>query len=358
MNRYTLTALGITVCLGVACSSSSDDHGPSLGGGGASSRSGAGGRSPVGDSGASGTTDGGSAGETSEGGAAGAAGSVGSAAGAGGEGGLEQGTIIPVTPGACSEAAAWEGGTPLDGISTAADEELLAITADELDILFLRDGSALRAHRELASAPFGPADALTIPDGYDVDAGVALSADGKTMVLLSTSGQSFAAFTRPSRSAPFADTGDSSAFTGINQRAVQTMQHYAAPVLAPDGKRFIFAAFTPEPSAGFPNGFEGLSVVYESLWTETGWVMPESISQNLFDGTTAARALPSGLSSDSRTLFYVDEGSGKQVARFRDRPDAPLYTVVDLDGLTRAAPDAKCDKLYYSSGGDILVAVH
>jgi hypothetical protein len=356
MNRYSLTALGIALCLGVACSSDSDDHAPGIANGGASSRSGAGGRSPVGDSGAGGTTDGGSAGQAEEGGAAGAAGSAGSTAGAGGEGGLEQGTIIPVTPGACSEAAAWASATPLEGISTAADEQLLTITADELDILFLRDGIAMRAHRDLASAAFGQADTLTIPDGYGVDAGAALSADGKTMVLLATTNQSFAAFTRPSRSAAFSDEGDTSAFTGINQRAVQTMQHYAAPVLAPDGKTFVFAAFTPEPSSGFPSGFEGISVVYESLFTTTGFAMPESISQNLFDGTSAARALPSGLSSDSRSLFYVDESSGKQLARFRDRPDAPLYTEVDLDQRTRAVPNAKCDRLYYSSGGDVLVA--
>jgi hypothetical protein len=361
MNRYTLTALGVAVCFGVACSSDSDDHAPALGSGGGSSRSGAGGRAPVGDSGAGGTTEttAGSAGETEQGGAAGEAGAAGapsSAAGAGGEGGVEEGTIVPVTPGACSETAVWANATTLEGISTAADEQLLAITADELDILFLRDGSPMRAHRELASATFGAGDALTIPDGYGVDAGAALSADGKTLVLLATTGQSFAAFTRASRSEAFGDTADATAFTGINQRALQTMQHYAAPVLAPDGKRFVFAAFTPEPAAGFPSGFEGISVVYESLWTTNGWAMPDSVSQNLFDGTSAARALPSALSSDSRALFYVDEGSGKQVVRFRDRPDAPLYTLAPLDERTRAVPDAKCGRLYYSSGGDVLIA--
>jgi hypothetical protein len=269
---------------------------------------------------------------------------------------LEQGTIIPVTPGACSEAAAWASGTPLEGISTAADEQLLAITADQLDILFLRDDSAMRAHRDLASAAFGEALTLTIPTGYGVEAGVALSADGKTMVLLATDEQSFAAFTRTSRSADFAATPDATAFTGINQRALQTMERYAAPVLASDGKTFVFAAFTPEPATGFPSGFDGISVVYQSVWSATSWAMPDSISQNLFDGTSAARALPSGLSSDSRTLFYLDEASGKQMARFRDRPDAPLYTVVDLDERLGAVPDVECKRLYYSSGGDVLVA--
>ena len=357
MNRHTLTALGIILTLAQACSSDSDDYAPALADGGASSRSGAGGRSSVGKSGSGALAEGGSAGE-SESGAGGGAGSAGATAesGRGGEGGLEEGTVIPVPPGACSETEAWPNGTPLVSISTAADEQLLAITSDELDILFTRDQSPMRAHRDVASAAFDPAVALTIADGYGVTAGVALSADGKTMVLLAAGEQAFAAFTRTSRSAEFDTSADSAAFDGINQRAQQTMQHYAAPVLSPDGKTFVFAAFTPEPEAGFPSGVLGVSLVYQSVWTGTAWAMPESISQDLFDGTTAARSLPSGLASDSRTLFYVDEGSGKQMARFRDRPDAPLYTVVDLDQRTRAVPNAECDRLYYSSGGEVLVS--
>jgi hypothetical protein len=357
MKRATVVGLSVAVCLGVACSSNSDDHAPPLADGGASSRSGAGGRSSVGKSGAGGSTDGGSAGELEEGGSGGAAGSAANAAGAGGEAGLEQGMVTPITPAACSSSGNWGSATPLSGISSAAaSEQLLAITPDELDIVFLRDGSPLRAHRELFSAAFGQAEALEVPDGYGIDAGVALSADGKTLVLLATTGQSFAAFTRAARSEAFSAGRDASAFTGINQRALQTMQHYAAPVLASDGKSFVFAAFTPEPAAGFPSGFAGISVVYESVWTETGWAMPLSISENLFDGTSATRALPSALSSDSRTLFYFDEASGKQMARFRDRSDAPLYTVLDLDTKTAAVPNAKCDRLYYSSAGNVWVA--
>ena len=348
MNRstlaLTLTVLGITLGLSAACGSNSDDRAPPLAGAGAG---GTGGRAPGGESGAGGRDDGGSAGETGDGGTAGQAGAAGSEGGEGGEGGaFEEGTIIPVSPGTCSQTATWPSATPLEGISTDANEQLLAITPDELDILFLRDGSAMFAHRDLADVAFDSPAAMAIPDGYGVEAGAALGADGKTLVLLATGGQSFAAFTRASRGDSFVGTPDDTAFIGINQRAIQTMQRYAAPVLAPDGKTFAFAAFTPQ---------QGASVVYESVWTVNGWAMPDSISQDLFDGTSTARALPSALSSDSRTLFYVEEGSGQQIARFRDRPDAPLYTVVDLGTRTRAIPNAECDRLYYSSGGDVLV---
>jgi hypothetical protein len=46
--------------------------------------------------------------------------------------------------------------------------------------------------------------------------------------------------------------------------------------------------------------------------------------------------------------------SSTELARFRDRPDAPLYDKVDLGALQGAVPNSKCDKLYYSSGGDVL----
>lgn len=356
MKRYLGTSLLAALFAAVACSSNSDERAPAVSDGGASSKAGAGGRSSAGKGGGSGSNFAGAAGEAEEGGSAGAAGTAAGEAGAGGEAGVwEDGTVIPIAPAACSETAAWGSATPLAGISTAADERLLTITADELDIVFVRDGVPMYAHRDSAKSTFAAGNTLAIADGYSVEAGAALSADGKTLVLLSTSGQAFAAFKRSARSAAFETIADESAFSGINQRALQTMQHYAAPVIAPDGKTFVFSAFTPEPAAGFPTGFEGVSVVYQSVWTSSGWAMPESLSQNLFDGTTAARPLPSGLSSDSRTLFYVDEGSGKQMARFRDRPDAPLYALVELEQRTWAVPDVKCDRLYYSSDGDVFI---
>lgn len=349
MNRDIIGSLAFMLFVGSACSSNSDDRALMVGDGGASSKSGAGGRSSTGKSGGGGS-DAGSAGQD-DGGSAGT-----ESAGAGGEGGASEGAIIPVTPGTCSETAVWVDAAPLPGVSTSANEQLLAISADELDILFLRDDVPMFAHRGSPSAEFDAGSTLTIADGYGVDAGAALSADGKTMVLLATTGQSFAAFTRSSRDTAFDVVPDDSAFIGLNQRAAQTMQHYAAPLLAPDGKTFVFAAFTPEPEMGMSNGFAGVSMVYESVWTPSGWAMPDSLSQNLFDGTSAARPLPTGLSSDSRTLFYLEEGSGKEMARFRDRPDAPLYTVVDLDQRLQAVPDAKCERLYHSTGGDVLVS--
>jgi WD40-like Beta Propeller Repeat len=324
-----------------ACSSGSDSHGTpiSLGGSSSSDAGSAGTRqfpnSTGGGSGGSGGDDAASAGQ------AGAA----VADGSGGEAGEQPGTIVVVTPGACSETALWMGATPLATVSSG-NESLLSITSDELDIVFLRAGAVYRAHRATPSDSFGVAALVTIPAGYDATIGAALSSDGKTLVLVSSDGQSFASLSRDSRTVDFGATADPSAFLGLNERSVQTLEHYAAPVLAPDGNSFVFSGFTP--------GDDGLAVIYESTLSAGEWNMPNNISDSIFSGMPGKRWLPTGLSSDSRTLFYFDEATSKEVARFRDRPDAPLYDSVDLGTLTGAMPNAKCDRLYYSSAGNVL----
>ena len=353
MNRHLWVVLGSMLGLGAACSSGSDLHAPAIAEGGAApdgGTSGSGGSTPNGGKG-------GSAGHKHSGGAPGEGGEAGQlGAGAPGDGGAadsQPGMVVPVPPGDCTEVADWGSATPLSGVSTTSNELLLSITADELDVVFMRGNKLLRAHRTIANTAFGTASTINVPTGYSPSAGVALSGDGKTLVLVSTTGQGFAALTRTSRTAAFSMTADPSAFSALNQRSVQTLEHYAAPVLAPNGLSFIFSAFTPEPAAGFPEGVEGVAVVYESLWSTDRWAMPDSISHDIFDGTTSSRPLPTGLSRDSRTLFYFDEGTSQELARFRDRPSAPLYSLLEVGDLPGAVPNSTCNVIYYSASGDV-----
>lgn len=364
MNRLTFAALGGSLALAAACSSGSDERAPAIGpGGGANARAGDAGAPSLGDAGSGSPESGGKpnagdeAGQGGVGDAAGASGE-GGAFGEGGAAGLEPGMVVVVPPSACSEGAKWKTPKPLPGIAGDGEERLLSITPDELDVLFVRDGSVLVAHRTKSSAAFGAATEVPIPTDYDVAAGAALSPDGKTLVVVTKAGQAFAALTRASRTSAFGAAADPSAFSSLNQRAIQTMERYAAPVLAPNGQSLVFSGFTPEPEQGFPEGVEGVARVYESHWASGSWQMPDSISDGFFDGTTAARPLPSGLSSDLRTLFYFDEGAMKQAARFRDRPDAPLNVVVDLGAREGAVPNSGCDTLYYTSAGDVVTATN
>jgi hypothetical protein len=354
MNRYAFSVLTAVLGLGAACGSQSDQHAPAVGEGGAAAVAGASGAHHGAGAGGARSGTAGEAGGGAEAAEGGAAGSAAAGPSDGGAAGLEQGMIVPVTPSVCSETVGWSGPLPLVNVSSNAVERLLSITADELDVVFLRGGTLYRAHRDAPLQTFGAATTVSVPLGYDPSAGAALNPDGKALVLVSDSGQTVAQLTRASRSVAFGTTADPTSFAAINQRALQTMEHFAAPVWAPDGKSFVLTGFTPKPAGGFPAGVQGLSVVYESAWAGDAWAAPNSISHDLFDGTTAARPLPSALSSDSRTLFYFDEATSKQVARFRDRPDAPLYTAVDLGLRAGAAPNATCDVIYYSSNGNVL----
>jgi len=206
-----------------------------------------------------------------------------------------------------------------------------------MKILITDDHAVVR--RVLREAGYG----LLVPlPGLAVD-----DADGQTLVLVTADGRAFGALARATRSDDFGLVADPTAFSALNARAAQTQEHYAQPVLAPNGKSLIFLAYTPGVATN-------PAVVYESLLSGAAWAMPNNISQYIFDGTTDKRPLPSGLSSDSRTLFYFDEASNKQMARFRDRPDAPLYTVVDLGGRMGAVPNSTCQRIYYTSTGNVL----
>jgi len=345
------TVLAAASALG-ACSSSDDSHAAPISSGGSGASGGAsatGGTHHLGGSSATGgsTPHAGNAGASANDGGAAGDGLGGAPSSEGGAAGEPQpGTVVEVPPGTCSPSAVWASPAPLNGVSTTAAEKLLSLTLDELDIAFLRDGALYSAHRTSASSNFGAGAAVTVPTGYDASLGVALSGDGLMLILISNAGTAFGSVSRATRDVDFGATVSTDAFAGLNARAVQTLEHYAAPVLSFDGKALVFSGFTP--------GADGLAVVYESTLSNGEWSMPNNLSTGTFNGTGTKRPLPTGLSSDLRTLFYFDEGSGKEFAIFRDRPDAPLYNPQDLGALANATVNTKCDHIYYTAAGDVL----
>lgn len=359
MKRRSACTLAATL-IAAACSSGTDDRAPGVGYAGESSANG----------GVAGLSHGGFAGRSQEAAAgsaadAGASGQAtraddggasgeGGLGGDGGDAGLAQGMVVPIAKSACSEAAMWGDGKAVPQVSSAANETLLSLSADELDLLFMRGQDVLLAHRARARDPFAEPTLVTIPAGYDASVGATLSSDGKSLILVASDGKTFASLSRATRTAAFDGPADTTAFSVLNQLTTQILEDYAAPVLAPNGKTLLFTAFTPKPAQGFPQGYAGTAAVYESPWSGERWERPQNVSEGLFDGTTLARPLPTGLSADSRTLFYFDEASAKEFARFRDRPDAPLTTILDLGEHAGAIPNGACDTLYYFSNGDVL----
>jgi hypothetical protein len=255
----------------------------------------------------------------------------------------------PIPPSACSETAKWSGASNIDPVSSAAPEALLSVTADELDLAFLRGTALYVAHRAQASAAFSIGSPIAIPSGWSAAQGAGLSPDGKRLVLVSDPDQrKLGELTRASRDAVFGSEVDETAFAGVNSDAIYTGKLYAYPIVSPgDGQLFF--------NSSFPMGSS--TVVVSTRSGADAWGAPVKLTTLVLDGAVNARRLPSGVSADERTLFYFNEESMLEEARFRDTSSStsPLYDMVSLGARRGATPNTACNRLYSSSTGDVVV---
>jgi hypothetical protein len=247
----------------------------------------------------------------------------------------------------CSQTATWSGATKVANLSTTADEILLSLTPDELDLAFLRSGALYVAHRADPLGNFSAGAVIAIPAGWSATQGAALSADGKRLVLVSLDQTALGEMTRLSRDAVFSGTADESAFVSVNQTSIYSGNVYAAPALSPDDEQLYLNSRSPG----------GASTVVASIRTSSGpWSPPDRVSSAL-DAAANARRLPTGVSADERTLFYFNEETMAEEARWRDEPTlaSPLYDKVDLGMRRGANPNSACDRLYSGATGDVFV---
>jgi hypothetical protein len=253
----------------------------------------------------------------------------------------------PIGPAACSETATWSGATKLAAVSTDAAESVLSVTSDELDLAFLRGTALYVAHRADKAGTFSVGAVVSIPDGWSAAQGAALSADGKRLVLTSADQTMLGEMTRTTRTASFAGVVDQTAFVAVNQTSEFSGNIFASPVLSPDDQEL----FLNSGSAGGSS-----TVVAATRSSGQPWSLPNRVISAL-DGAAGARRLPTGLSADARTLFYFNEETSREEARWRDEAklSSPLYDMVDLGTRRGAQPNAGCDHLYSDAAGDIVV---
>jgi len=332
----SLAAAVVLASLPTACSSGSDSHpppldtsagaagGPSLAGGGGGNSS----TAAAGDSNAGGT-DPGDASPSDNGGA------------------VASGRPPP-GPSACSETAVWMGSMAVTGIPSGADDVLLSMTSDELDLAFLQGDALYVAHRAQASGSFAPGSPIAIPDGWSAEQGAALSADGKRLILVSADQTLLGELTRSTRDVAFAGAVDQSAFATVNQNAVYSGDIYASPTLSPDDLELFF-------NSAFQGGAS--TVVAATRSAGQAWSAATRVISGLLDGTDTTRRLPTGVSADERTLFYFNEDSMKEEARWRDAPTltSPLSDMVDLGTRRGAQPNAACNRLYSAASTGVVV---
>jgi hypothetical protein len=338
LSLQSLVVCCVALCaLAGACSSDTNDHPAGVSSGGGEQA----GSPHAGESAGAmggGSTDGG------EGGAF-------SGATGGGEAGNDIGTgQPPIAPSVCSEMAKWSGAINVDLVSSsAATETLLSVTADELDLAFLSGAALYVAHRAQASSAFNVGSPITIPSGWSAVQGAGLSPDGKRLLLVSDPDQrKLGEMTRDSRDGVFSGDVDESAFAAVNEDAVYTGKLYAFPVVSPGDDQLFF-------NSSFPTGAS--TVVVSTRGSSDPWSAPVELTTQLLDGDSKTRRLPTGVSADARTLFYFNEGSMLEEARFRDTPsiESPLYDMVSLGARRGATPNTACNRLYSSSTGDVVV---
>ena len=251
-------------------------------------------------------------------------------------------------PAACDQLAAWSAAVTVPGVSSAASETLLALTPDELDLAFLRDGALYVAHRSAAAATFSSGSPLAVPIGWTAAHGAALSADGKRLLLVSEPDQKLGEWTRSDRQTAFSGEVDVSAFAAVNQDSDFTGRVYASPsISAGDDQLFFSSSFLDTDS----------TIVVSSRTGTAPWSAPRTLSAGVFDGSGGKRLLPTGVSADGRTLFYFNEQSAKEEARWRatNSVSSALYDMLSLGGRRGAIPNARCNRLYSDSNGDVVV---
>ncbi len=332
----------VAVCaVAAACSSDANDHPAGISSAGSAHAGG-----PLGGASARAGTAGRAGHTNADGGEGGVA-----SGGTGGEaGGVEIGTgQPPIAPSVCSETAKWSDASSVDAVSSALAETLLSVTADELDLAFLSGAALYVAHRAQVSAAFSVGSPITIPSGWSAAQGAGLSPNGQRLLLVSDPDQKeLGELTRASRDGVFGGDIDESAFAAVNQDAVYTGKLYAYPVVSPGDDQLFF-------NSTFPMGVS--TVVVSTRSGSDAWSAPVKLTSVLLDGESKTRRLPSGVSADARTLFYFNEGSMLEEARFRDTPsiESPLYDMVSLGARRGATPNTACNRLYSSSTGDVVV---
>jgi hypothetical protein len=249
----------------------------------------------------------------------------------------------------CDVAATWGDAQPLSGISGGADERLLAMTHDELSIVFTRDDALMVADRASSSAGFDPPIALTLPAGYSHRHGVTLSSDGLRLVLVSDTGAGFAEVTRSSRQGAFGSAPSSARFSALNYDANQFGAELSSPVLSNDDRSLYFVRLTGDAS-----------LVYHALG-ETTFAVPE-MSEDMvtLGGHEGDAKLTQSVSADERSLFIHDAALGHVSGLWSSAPGAPFTEPAHFPGFESVFTNHDCTRLYgtrkLEDARDIVVA--
>lgn len=328
----SLGRFGIGLVLGglAALACSSNDGPPPPAGSAGSAGSGHGGSANAGGDSPS-STDGGSD-SAPEGGTGGSnlppIGTLGGDAPSGTEGGAP-----PNPPPSCDPKGTWGKPVALATLSTPqADEQLLSMTHDELSLVFSRDDALFVADRTDAQQDFGAPVAVTLPVEYTFAHGLALSADGLTLVVVRADQKGLGELRRSARGKTFDGAPDTARFGFVNVGLTQSGL-LSSPVLSADGKSLVLTRLESANQTGLRLRGEHFDQV-------------EQLDPVTFGAEGGKHKLSQSLSDDARTLFFFDESTGHAAALGSVTPRAAYTERMELPGLLSAFSSAGCGRLY------------
>ncbi len=249
----------------------------------------------------------------------------------------------------CDPAHAWIApAARIPSLSQATFGRFGGIGADELTIAWTSAAGAVyvadRAARGGAFAAPTTIDTSSTPLAADR---VALDATGMVVFAVAADRTQFIAFTRPGVGAAWSASAPLQ-FANVHAMAsAEVGGQFFDPVLGADGRSFFYIL----------SSTDGPPVLYESKWDAPAdaWSIGVALTSpelSSADGGTPTYA--TGASSDALTLFFHDGASAHQRAAWRDTPTSPFVRFTDLPGIFEAAPNYRCDALYFQgtdSGG-------
>ena len=261
-------------------------------------------------------------------------------------GGAAPDPIPPVgDPPVCVHNRAFAPGVLL-ALSGAGDDLLQAVTPNELTIAWKNgthfyvsdwDGDA-----EVFGAPLEVA-------GGAAYSSVALSPDGLVLVGI----KSDLTVVEQTRGVGEAfddanpDAGDFEEFNASLATVPLANQVLADAVVGADETSFFFSHFSSTYSGSYAS-------VFESHRSGGVWGFASADLGKLLYGSDQKRCIPTGVSSDSLTLFYFDQIKDEVRAAWRVNPQVQFDYSEAFDlgtGATAAVPSGGCARIYYSAQG-------
>lgn len=252
-------------------------------------------------------------------------------------------------PSRCDPRGQWSAGQLLP-VSTTDPDVMGAITPDELTLAWMSGSAATGtvhfADRAATSSPFGASQ--TLAGSFALDK-VALSPDGLRLVVVNADRKGFTELTRADRQSAFGSPGDG-ALARLNHYGsnfFQPGEAFASPVISPDDMTLYYTR----------SGVGRTNTAWFAVRSDTQpWVLGDSFTQAELVTAAGKRRVPTGISADSRTLFYFDESTSTEKAAFRPAVGWPFDKFVDLGPRSGAQPNGSCGAIYYAASQDLFEA--